>query len=197
MRPDYALAIIALIGLISNIRKSSLEREGDSLNVSNDGASALQNLNYGYGIDNAITSITNTVTSSLSQSYGYDAPERLKTVTSGPGNQTFYWDNNGNKTRHVWTSDEFLTVGTSNNRVSSMGSHGYTYDGQPRHAELWQFCRHPRTTPPSACPRAATSTSQPVVGRRFVGRRLIAIFAQSPVGCGAFVKGNISLNRTS
>lgn len=98
-----------------------------SLNVSNSGTD-LQNLGYGYDTGNAITKITNTVNTSLGQTYGYDPVGRLKTVASASGNQTFTWDANGNKTRHVWSHDEALVVSTTSNRVSSMGSHSYTYD---------------------------------------------------------------------
>lgn len=103
------------------------------LNVSN-ASTSLQNLNYGYDTSNAITAVANTVNTSLAQTYGYDAASRLKTVASGSGNQTFYWDANGNKTRHVWTSDESLTVSTASNRTTAMASHGYTYDNRGNRA---------------------------------------------------------------
>ena len=89
---------------------------------------------YSPDTSNRSTGISNAVNTSLGQTYGYDALSRLKTVTSASGNQTFYWDENSNKTRQTWTSDEYLTVNTANNRIMAMASHGYTYDSRGNRA---------------------------------------------------------------
>jgi RHS repeat-associated protein len=94
-----------------------------------DGGATLQSLLRTYDSSDRATQTTNYVNSNLTQGYTYDAVNRLKTVSSTSGNQTFYWDANGNKTRHTWSSDELLTVDASSNRVAAMGTHSYSYDG--------------------------------------------------------------------
>ncbi len=95
-----------------------------------DGGTNLQELAYGYDTKNRITGITNASNSSLTQSYGYDFLSRLTSVTSGSGNQSFSYDPNGNKTQHVWTGTETLSVDPASNRISAMGSHSYSYDNR-------------------------------------------------------------------
>lgn len=98
------------------------------------GGSILQRLQYAYDTDDRITGITNGSNASLSQSYTYDTLSRLKTANAIAGNQTFYWDANGNKTRHTWTWDELLTVDANSNRITAMNTHTYTYDGRGNRA---------------------------------------------------------------
>lgn len=62
------------------------------------GGAALQSIAYGYDADSQISQLTNSVSPTLSQSYGYDAIFRLTGVTSGAGNQGFAYDANGNRT---------------------------------------------------------------------------------------------------
>lgn len=98
------------------------------------GGTTLQSLLRSYDTSNRTTSITHYTNTNLTQAYGYDALSRLKTVSSPSGNQNLYWDENANKTRHTWTSDELLTVSGSNNRILAMGSHSYTYDNRGNRA---------------------------------------------------------------
>jgi RHS repeat-associated protein len=92
------------------------------------GTTSLQSLQYGYDANDRITKITNAVNGNLTQSFGYDVLSRLTGVASVSGNQSFYWDANGNKTRHAWTSDEGLAVEAGSNRIQSMNTHSYSYD---------------------------------------------------------------------
>ena len=96
--------------------------------VTMDGSSAVQYVTYSFNVNDEITKRAYYYASSLTQNYTYDALGRLKTVASGSGNQTFYWDANGNKTRHTWTTDDTLTVDANSNRTTAMNAHGYTYD---------------------------------------------------------------------
>lgn len=89
----------------------------------------LQRMQYGYDSSDRVTQITNTVNNNGSQGYAYDALDRLTQQNGPSGNQTLYWDANGNKTHHTWAFDEALAIDTNSNRVQSMGPHGYTYDG--------------------------------------------------------------------
>lgn len=98
------------------------------------GTANVQNLAYTYDTSDRITGITNAVNTNTTQAFQYDVLSRLKTVTSPLGNQAFYWDANGNKTRHTWTSDETLSVDANANRPLSMNAHGYTYDARGNRA---------------------------------------------------------------
>ncbi len=92
------------------------------------GGSTLQSLLLSYDVTDQITGITNYTNTGLTQAYGYDALGRLTGITSASGNQSLTYDANGNKTRHVWTWDEALSVDTNSNRINAMTSHGYTHD---------------------------------------------------------------------
>ena len=98
------------------------------------GGVTLQSLLRTYDTSDRATSTTNYINTNLTQNYTYDATSRLKTVSSGSGNQAFYWDANGNKTRHVWTYDEPLTVEAASNRILAMNTHSYTYDSRGNRA---------------------------------------------------------------
>jgi len=60
----------------------------------------LQDLDYGYDLDDQITSISNAQNGTASQTYGYDALQRLTSVASGLGNQSWAYDGNGNREWH-------------------------------------------------------------------------------------------------
>lgn len=62
----------------------------------------VQNLAIAYNSAGEVTGITNSINTSASQTYTYDAASRLATVTSGLGNQSFTYDGNGNRMTHVW-----------------------------------------------------------------------------------------------
>ena len=90
----------------------------------------VQNLSLGYDSSDRITKVTNSINANLTQDYSYDPLSRLVAFDSTSGNQDFYWDANGNKTRHTWTWDESLTVDANSNRINTMGPLQYTYDGR-------------------------------------------------------------------
>ncbi|WP_313642677.1 RHS repeat-associated core domain-containing protein [Stenotrophomonas sp.] len=98
------------------------------------GGVTLQSLLRNYDSADRATKTANYVNGNLTQSYTYDTLSRLKTVASNSGNQNFYWDANGNKTRHTWVSDDLLTVDANSNRVAAMSAHAYTYDGRGNRA---------------------------------------------------------------
>jgi len=84
------------------------------------GTTPIQSLSYSYDTDSQISQLTNSVNSSLSQTYGYNANFRLTGVTSGSGSQSFGYDANGNRTS---ASGPTFGAGTysieaSSNRVS-------------------------------------------------------------------------------
>lgn len=104
---------------LTRVRPRDLDGRLTGSSVLN-GASALQNLSFGYDIDSQITQITNGVDSTASQSYGYDAAFRLTDVVSGSGNQSFSYDNNGNRTSASGGSfgAGTYTTDTASNRVT-------------------------------------------------------------------------------
>lgn len=98
------------------------------------GGTYLQRLQYTYDADDRITGIANGANATLTQAYTYDKASRLKTANATAGNQAFYWDANGNKTRHTWAADEYLTVDSASNRTTAMAAHNYGYDARGNRA---------------------------------------------------------------
>jgi RHS repeat-associated protein len=92
------------------------------------GGVTLQSVLRTYDAADRATQTVNFINTNLSQSYNYDALDRLTAVTSSSGNQAYSYDANGNKTHQSWTLDEALTVDASSNRILAMGPHVYTYD---------------------------------------------------------------------
>ena len=101
------------------------------LNVKN-GSANVQRLAYGYNAADAITKITNHVTSSLTQDYSYDALYRLTGVTATGANQSFGYDANGNRTSHTWGgATDLYGTHASNNRLTAITgprAKTFTYD---------------------------------------------------------------------
>jgi YD repeat-containing protein len=69
--------------------------------INQTGASGIQSLAFAYNADDAITTLTNSVNSALSQTFGYDELMRLISVTSASGNDAFAYDANGNRLTDV------------------------------------------------------------------------------------------------
>jgi YD repeat-containing protein len=65
------------------------------------GASGIQSLAFAYNANDAITTLTNSVDATLSQTFGYDELMRLTSVTSTSGNEAFTYDANGNRLTDV------------------------------------------------------------------------------------------------
>ena len=92
---------------------------------------------FTYSYDNAfrITGITDTDNGALSQSYGYDALDRL-TSASGTGlNETWMYDANGNRVTQGGSSSSTYTVSAASNQISAISgalsrSYAYTASGQ-------------------------------------------------------------------
>lgn len=83
----------------------------------------VQDLTYGYNNAVEMTSITNAINTTASQTYTYDAASRLKTVTSALGNQDFAYDANGNRTRHIIGADySIYTTSANNNQLQNINS---------------------------------------------------------------------------
>lgn len=102
--------------------------------ISQTGASGIQSLAFAYNADDAITTLTNSVNSTLSQSFGYDELLRLTSVTSGSGNEAFTYDANGNRLTDVTgAGTAALSYLPSTNRLGSWTRAGsatrsYGYD---------------------------------------------------------------------
>ena len=98
----------------------------------------IQNLVLTYNAGREITGITNSINPTASQTYTYDNASRLKTVTSGLGNQSWNYDKNGNRTSHTWGgSNDTYAVGSQDNRlygvnvnqqIPDVRTKGYFYD---------------------------------------------------------------------
>ena len=87
-----------------------------------------------YNQNNEITSIHNWSRPDYNQQFNYDALSRLTGIASPSGNQSLFYDANGNRTRHVWAgADAHYNVDPNSNRV--LNDHiGYSYDGRGNRA---------------------------------------------------------------
>jgi RHS repeat-associated protein len=102
--------------------------------IAETGASAIQSLAFVYNANDAITTLTNNVNATLSQTFGYDELARLTSVTSTSGNEAFTYDANGNRLTHT-TSAGLATLSylPGTNRLGSWTRSGsatrsYGYD---------------------------------------------------------------------
>ncbi len=103
--------------------------------LSNIKTDTIQDLTLNYNSAAEITGITNAINTSASQTYTYDAASRLKSVTSGLGNQSLTYDANGNRTSHTWGgSTDTYAAATTGNRLPSISNvngsrtKSYTYN---------------------------------------------------------------------
>ena len=93
---------------------------------------SVQDLGFGWSNVDNITSINDAVYSSLSSTLGYDANDRLQTVTRSGDNQSFTLDKAGNRTAHVRSSSSLTyTLDPNANRLftaSGSASRTFGYD---------------------------------------------------------------------
>jgi RHS repeat-associated protein len=89
----------------------------------------LQSLTYGFNANDEITTITNGVSSALTQNYGYDVLSRLTSVTATGANQSFTYDKVGNRLSHVWGgATDTYSIAAANNRLTAItGPRATTY----------------------------------------------------------------------
>jgi len=82
-------------------------------------------LSYGYDADNRLTTLTNGINSALTQTYSYDTLGRLGAVTSNSGNQSWTFDANGNRTGHSYPggSDTYYPYNSSDWYNDILGTH--------------------------------------------------------------------------
>lgn len=86
---------------------------------------------YGYDSAYRITGIIDATDGSLSQTYSYDALDRLTTATGTNLNQSWTYDANGNRLTQGGGSSSSYTNSTTSNRVSSISgalTRSYSYD---------------------------------------------------------------------
>jgi RHS repeat-associated protein len=84
----------------------------------------IQDLTYALNANDLITGITNAINSTASQTFTYDEVSRLKSVTSGAGNQSWTFDANGNRETHTWggLTDDYVPDLSSNQIPSILGT---------------------------------------------------------------------------
>ncbi|MGQ0621134.1 MAG: RHS repeat-associated core domain-containing protein [Panacagrimonas sp.] len=94
---------------------------------------ALGPLSYGYNLFDEMTAINNSVSPNLNQTYAYDPLSRLTSLTAGIGNQTFSYDDNGNRDSHVWggATDDYRPAASNNQLPSITGSRARSYTHDP------------------------------------------------------------------
>lgn len=120
------------------------------------------NLSIGYSNTDTISSITDNINTTWSASFGYDAADRLASVSKSGDNQGFSWDTVGNRTAQSragvgygvavdgasnrltsWSSGSlsrsfgYDAAGNLKTESRSDGSRSYNYDSFNRLAEVW------------------------------------------------------------
>lgn len=87
-------------------------------------STSVQNLGYTYNANDQVTKLTNGINGALTQTYGYDALDRLTSVVATGADQGFAWDATGNRSSHTWggATDTYNTATTSNRLLSISGS---------------------------------------------------------------------------
>ena len=95
----------------------------------------IQSWDYGYDTANRLTTITDNLDGTLSQTLDYDELDRLKTVTSTADNESYTYDADGNRLTGVINGDHWTwTPSTTSNRMASASddswSGSYNYDLQ-------------------------------------------------------------------
>jgi RHS repeat-associated protein len=92
---------------------------------------------FTYSYDNAfrITGITDTDNAALSQSYGYDALDRLTSATGTGLNETWTYDANGNRQTQGGATSSTYTGATASNQLASISgvltrTYAYAASGQ-------------------------------------------------------------------
>jgi RHS repeat-associated protein len=94
----------------------------------------VEDLSFAYDKADRITSITNGIDSSQSQSFTYDDHSRLTSATGLAESESYTYDADGNRaSQTVNGSVTNFSIGSSSNRLLGMSgavSHGYGYDAQ-------------------------------------------------------------------
>jgi RHS repeat-associated protein len=101
-----------------------LDRRVTAINQT--GASGIQSLAFAYNANDVVTTLTNRVNTTLSQTFGADELMRLTSVTSTSGNEAFTYDANGNRLTDVAGSTATLSYLPGTNRLGS-----WTRSGSP------------------------------------------------------------------
>jgi RHS repeat-associated protein len=88
-----------------------------------------QSLAYGWNNTNTLASVTDNLLTAQSSSFGYDANDRLGSVTKSGDNQGFTLDKVGNRTAHTRAASSWsLALSPTSNRVASVGSRAFGHD---------------------------------------------------------------------
>jgi RHS repeat-associated protein len=96
---------------------------------------AAEGFTYGYDSAFRITGITDTDNAALSQSYGYDALDRLTSASGTSLNESWTYDANGNRLTQGGTTSSTYTVATASNQLASISggltrTYAYASSGQ-------------------------------------------------------------------
>lgn len=141
------------------LRMTTLDTDGRVRKLESPG---VHSLGYSWYNTNTISSVTDGIYASHTSSYGYDANDRLQSVTRSGDNQSFGLDKAGNRTAHTRAAASFtISLDADSNQLVSYnggglnrtfhydpngdvyaetrsdGSRSYAYDGMGRITELW------------------------------------------------------------
>jgi len=106
-------------------RNYTIDLDGRTTSVSSSG---VQSLGYSFDTANRITQISNAQNSSYSYGVGYDALDRVSSVSAPVGAQSFAYDLNGNRTSHGWSGFQDSYTRTIGNRIGSAGGRTFQHN---------------------------------------------------------------------
>lgn len=96
------------------------------------GSGMVHDLSYGYNVVDNITSLTDQLNASLSQTFDYDDLNRLTDADGDYGGQTYAYDANGNRTQRdnaTTLETQTLTYTTGTNQLATEDSQAVVHDG--------------------------------------------------------------------
>ena len=104
-------------------------------------------LDYDYDANDRLTELIHGTIPNATQAYGYDALDRLHTVTSGLGNQGFIFDANGNRQSHTHSTitSSYTTAPTSNRISAISGGLSRSYSARPTGQPRGGICNPTRS----------------------------------------------------
>jgi len=97
----------------------------------------VQDLSLTYDAADRISAVVNGIDPSISQTYGYDAANRLVSSTAASTSESFGYDGNGNRISHSVDADVTANVmSPASNRYTTVGGQAVGYDANGNTASL-------------------------------------------------------------
>src|SRR5439155_6380195 len=94
------------------------------LSLADTGYTTLQSLSYGYDAADNVVAITDAVTASHTQHFGYDALDRLTSATGGYGSLGYTYDSVGNRLTQSGGQETSYQYAPRSNQITALTANG-------------------------------------------------------------------------